>query len=78
MSIPTFQVTDGKLTGAVAGPNGEMAISEGKIDGDKISFTVESGQFKAVVTGMVSGDDLKLSGQAGDHPFELAAKHVKD
>jgi hypothetical protein len=74
----TFQVTDGKLTGSVAGPQGEMAITEGKIDGDKINFTVETGQFKAVITGTVAGDDLKLTGQAGDHNFEMAAKRVKE
>jgi hypothetical protein len=74
----TFHVTDGKLTGAVAGPHGEMAITEGKIDGDKVNFTVEAGQSKYVLSGTVSGDDLKLTGQNGEHNFELAAKRVKE
>jgi hypothetical protein len=74
----TFQVTDGKLSGSAVGPQGEAPITEGKIDGDKINFTVESGQFKAVMTGTVSGDDMKLTGQVGERAFELAAKRVKD
>jgi hypothetical protein len=74
----TFQVTDGKLTGTATGSQGEAPITEGKVEGDKVSFTVESGQFKAVLTGTVSGDDLKLTGRAGDSNFELAAKRVKE
>ncbi len=74
----TFQVTDGKLTGTATGPQGEAPITEGKVEGDKVSFTVESGQFKAVMTGTVTGDDLKLTGQVGDRNFELAAKRVKE
>ena len=74
----TFQVTDGKLTGSATGPQGEAPITEGKVDGDKINFTVESGQFKAVMAGTVSGDDLKLTGQVGERSFELAAKRVKE
>ena len=74
----TFQITDGKLTGSATGPQGEAPFTEGKVDGDKINFTVESGQFKAVLTGTVSGDDLKLTGQTGERSFELAAKRVKE
>lgn len=74
----TFQVTDGKLTGTAAGPQGEAPISEGKIDGDKINFKIEAGQINVVVSGTVSGDDMKLTGQINDRPFELAAKRVKE
>ena len=74
----TFKVTDGKVTGTAMGPQGEAQITEGKVDGDKISFTVEGGQFKAVMVGTVSGDDLKLSGQVGERSFEMAAKRVKE
>jgi len=73
-----FQVSDGKLTGTATGPQGEAPITEGKIDGDKINFTVEAGQFKAVMSGTISGDDLKLAGQVGERNFELAAKRVKE
>ena len=74
----TFQVTDGKLTGTAAGPQGEAPITEGKVEGDKINFTIEAGQFKAVISGTVSGDEMKLSGQVNERPFELAAKRVKE
>ena len=73
----TFQVTGEKLTGTASGPQGDMAITEGKVDGDKISFTVERDQFKAVFSGTVSGDDLKLSGSTGERTFDLPAKRIK-
>lgn len=73
----TFQVTDGKLTGTAGGIQGETPISEGKVDGDKISFSIVTDQWTAVVTGTVSGDDLKLTAQVGERTVELAAKRIK-
>ena|ERR1017187_8486590 len=73
----TFQVSDGKLTGTAGGSQGETPISDGKVDGDKISFTVVTDQWTAVITGTVSGDDLKLTAQVGERSIELAAKRVK-
>jgi hypothetical protein len=73
----TFQVTSGKLAGIATGPQGEAPITEGKMDGDKINFIVEKDDFKAVFTGTISGDDMKLSGTVGDRTFDLPAKRVK-
>jgi len=35
-----FKVTDGKLTGVVRSPNGDMEISNTKLDGKQFSFDV--------------------------------------
>ena len=73
-----FQVSEGKVSGTASDPRGEAPITEGKVDGDKITFTVERDDFKAVFTGTISGDDMKLSGTAGERTFELPAKRVKE
>jgi hypothetical protein len=72
-----LNVTDGKLTGTAAGPQGETPISEAKVEGDKVSFAVVTDQYKAVLTGTVSGDDLKLTAQVGERTIELNAKRIK-
>jgi len=59
-----------------------MAISDGKIDGDNISFatvmTREGNEFKITYTGKAVGDTIKFTRQAGDRPAqEFTATHVK-
>lgn len=67
-----FQITfnfkqDGaKLTGNVQGPQDPITISDGKIDGDKISFTVSFNGTTIHHTGTVTGDTIKLSTEGGD------------
>jgi hypothetical protein len=62
----TYKFTqDGaKLTGSVTGPAGEIPLSEGKVDGDKISFyvTVQVGDqpSRFTSTGTVKGDEIVL------------------
>ena len=76
----TFKVDGGKLTGKVASQMGETEISEGKIDGDKLSFTVSremNGQtFKITYDGVVSGSEMKLTIHfpGRDEGFEMTAK----
>jgi hypothetical protein len=76
--IFVFQVNDGKVTGTAVGPQGDAPITDAKLDGDKITFTVERDQFKAVFTGTITGDEMKLSGTVGERTFELPAKRVKE
>ena len=78
--VVTFnlQVADGKITGTAAGPQGEAPITEGKVDGDKVNFVVESGQFKAVLTGTFTGDSLKLTATVGERSIELACVRAKE
>jgi hypothetical protein len=68
----------GKLTGTVSNPMGEREISEGKIDGENISFVVNmefnGNAVKLNYTGKVSGDEIKFKREAGDHVQEFTAK----
>ena len=71
--------------GMFASPWGRWAkpISEGKVDGDNVSFAVvrefDGNQFRINYKGKVSGDEMKLTGEmAGmDRTFEMTAKRAK-
>ena len=65
-----FQVNDGKLTGTATGPRGESPLT-GKVEGDKVDFTVARDDFKAVATGTISGDKLKLTVTVGERSIEI-------
>ena len=75
----TFKQDGTALTGTVAGPQGDpIAISDGKVDGDKISFKVSfngmtishEGSLTKSADGTVNGDEIKLTSKAdsGDFP----------
>lgn len=53
------------LTGTVSGPRGEAEISDGKIDGDNISFTqtfeFNGNPVKLIFKGTVSGDEIRFT-----------------
>lgn len=86
--VQTFDLKSegSKLTGKMSMQFGdmeprEMSIQDGKIDGNKFSFSVTmstpNGDFKSVYTGSVEGDTLKGTseregGQA--RPFEAKRK----
>jgi hypothetical protein len=59
---------------------GEMQISEGKINGDEISFTqvmdFNGNQFKLLYKGKVSGDEIKFTREreGGNRSQEFTAK----
>lgn len=77
----TFKVDGNALTGTVGGARGETPISEGKIDGDQVSFsqTMEfnGNSVKLIYKGTVSGDEIKFTrmrdGGEGQ-PQEFTAK----
>ena len=71
-----FKVDGNKISGKAISEMGEMPITEGTIDGDKISFTVETDQFKVVHKGTVSGDEMKLKVEVGDNTMDVVAKRV--
>ena len=78
----TFKADGATLTGSTTGPDGkEMAIKEGKIDGDKVSFSITldfGGQeMKMEYKGVLSGDDLKLSLDMMGQPMEIPLKRAK-
>ncbi len=59
-----------QLTGTVSGPRGDAPISDGKIDGDTISFTqvmnFNGNEMKILYKGKVSGDEIKFTRKVDD------------
>ena len=72
----------GNLTGTISGRGGDTEISDGKVDGANISFSVtremQGNKFTIKYSGTLSGDELKLKferpGQNGPTPVEVTAK----
>jgi len=60
-----FKADGATLTGTISGPQGDMEISDGKIDGGQISFSqtreFNANQVKMLYKGMVSGDEIKFT-----------------
>ena len=55
-----FKVDGTNLSGTT-GPEGmESPFTEGKIDGDNISFTVAFGEMKMKMKGKIAGEEIKL------------------
>jgi hypothetical protein len=77
----TFKVDGAKLTGTVdSGAMGKSDISEGKVDGDKLSFTVvrdfNGQEFRMNYKGAVGADEIKLTIElpAMDRTVEMTVK----
>ena len=80
----TFKAEGDKLTGTVSGMQGDTPISDGKISGDDISFTLklnfQGNEITFLYKGKVSGDEIKMTRtrQGGDQPGqEFTAKRAK-
>ncbi|MGA7343532.1 MAG: hypothetical protein WBE72_09940 [Terracidiphilus sp.] len=74
-----FHVDGTTLTGKVTTPRGETDITDGKVDGDNISFTQKlsfnGNDFTITYTGKADGDTIKFTRQMGDRPAtEFVAK----
>jgi hypothetical protein len=72
-----FKVDGEKLTGTMSDSRGEVAIADGKVSGDTITFSVETQRGKRTYTGKVSGGEIKfkrVGGQGGSQEF--TAKRV--
>jgi len=79
-----FKAEGSKLTGTVSGMQGDNPISDGKIDGDNLSFTVavsfNGNDIKFLYKGKVAGEEIKFTRtrEGGDQPpQEFTAKRVK-
>jgi hypothetical protein len=84
-----FKVDGTKLTGTAVSEIGEAGsaskattpITEGKINGDKISFvenlSYQDMELKMVYEGTVSGDEIKLKRIEGGGNEEFTVKRVK-
>lgn len=64
-----FKQDGAQLTGTVTGPGGDIEISDGKVDGDKISFTVSFNGTTIQHDGTISGDQIKLTTKTNDPNF---------
>jgi len=75
-----FKVDGNKLSGTVSSPMGEAPISDGKVDGDDVSFAVtrsrDGQEFKLTYKGKVKGNEmmLTLSVPGMDQTFDMTAK----
>ena len=70
------------LTGTVSGlPTPKVDIKDGKIDGDKISFSVDLDfggmSFTLSYTGVVAADQIKMTGDFMGMPFEFVVKKAQ-
>ncbi len=77
-----FKADGATLNGATGTPDGgTIAIKNGKIDGDKISFTVDLDfggmAFSLSYTGVVSADQIKITGDFMGMPFEYVVKRAQ-
>ena len=74
----TFKAEGAKLTGTVETPNGSQPISNGKIEGDKLSFNTEFQDNVIEHQGTLSGDtiELKVKGPWGES--EMTLKRVAE
>ena len=61
----TFKVDGAKLTGSMSTQQGDVDITNGKVDGDKVSFEVvrefNGNSMTTKYEGTVAGDEMKLT-----------------
>jgi hypothetical protein len=57
----TFKVDGDKLSGTMTGPQGDVALQEGKVSGDQISFSMTGGNAKVLFQGTVAGNEIKMT-----------------
>jgi hypothetical protein len=77
-----FHVDGAALTGKITSPRGDTDITEGKIDGDNISFTqvlnFNGNEMKIVYTGKAGADGIKFTRTVADRPpVEFTATRPK-
>ena len=80
----SFKQDGAKLTGeTVSSFAGKSTITEGKVDGDKVSFTInvkiQDNELTVTYKGVVSGDTIKFAATiaGGDQVMEFNTKRVK-
>jgi hypothetical protein len=74
----TFKQDGTKVTGTVLGPQGDpIAIADGKIDGDKLTFTTSFNGMTISHDCTVNGDEMKVSTKTDDDqipPMQFTVK----
>jgi hypothetical protein len=76
-----FKVDGTTLAGKITSPRGTTDISNGKVDGDNISFdqvmNFNGNEFKVTYTGKADGDTIKITRQMGERgSSEFVAKRA--
>jgi hypothetical protein len=76
-----FKVEGTKLTGTMSTQRGEAQISDGKVEGDKVSFTVVrnfgGNEVKLLYKGTIAGNEIKFTREGGQGPArEFIAKRA--
>ena len=75
-----FKADGAKLTGTTSGPAGDITIANGKVDGDKISFSVsfdfQGMPFTMNYTGAVAKDQIKFTIDIFGMPIDLTVKRA--
>lgn len=71
-----FKAEDGKLTGTASSQMGSISITNGKVEGDTITFTISTGEYDVVHKGVVTGDEMKLTADVGSRTLSISAKRV--
>jgi hypothetical protein len=74
----TFKQDGTKVTGTVLGPEGDpLAIDDGKIDGDKLTFNVSFNGMTIAHECTVNGDEIKMTTKTDNDqmpPMEMTLK----
>ncbi|MES1261768.1 MAG: hypothetical protein ABUS49_08530 [Acidobacteriota bacterium] len=77
----TFKESGAKLEGSIANQRGDTPITDGKVDGDTITFTVVrnfgGNEMKMMYTGKVKGDSIDFSVEGGRGPQTFTAKKAQ-
>jgi CubicO group peptidase (beta-lactamase class C family) len=71
-----FEAAGDSLVGTVSTALGGGPFSEGKIEGNKISFVSKTDQFTIQTTGILSGDRIEITQTAGDQSQKFTVKRV--
>lgn len=79
-----FEVDGEELTGTLSGRRGDTPIEDGKISGEKITFSVTRnfgrGDMKFLYEGTLSGDEIqmKVTIEGRDRTFDMTAKRAAE
>jgi len=73
----TFKVDGETVTGTVAGSQDDTPISDGKLNGDTISFTADRPFGTFTYKGKISGDEISFNVEFRGNNFEITAKRMK-
>jgi len=80
-TVMNLKADGAKLTGTVSGRGGDTEITDGKSEGDTISFAVvrnfNGNEMKMLYKGKVSGAEIKFDVSMGDRNFEMVAKRAE-